>query len=96
MAVNSFEAVEKSLPSRMLWYQTEPIEAYLMIGNYDRVYSMTERILQNNNLAYSELYLLRGKAYLQQERPDLALTEFEKAVRYNENFEPAKEALTSI
>ena len=63
-AIEQFEKIEPLLSSRMLWYQTEPLEAYLSAGNYERVFTLSERILENNNLAYSELYVLRGKAYL--------------------------------
>lgn len=84
-SVEAFEKVQASLPFRMLWYQTEPIQSYLALGNYDKVFAMTDQILRNNNLAYSELYVIRGKAYEKQGKMDLAEAEFAKARQYNKN-----------
>lgn len=95
-SVQEFEKVEDLLPFRTLWYQIEPIEAYYMLGNYDRVLSITDKILSNHNRAYSELYILRGKIYQKQGSVSLAKSEFEKAVFYNKNLKEAKAALESI
>lgn len=85
-SVNEFEKVEALLPFRTLWYQIEPIQAYFEIGNYDRVFAITDKILNNHNRAFSELYLIRGKIYQKQGKTDLAKNEFVKAVFYNRNF----------
>ncbi len=84
-SVEAFEKVQPSLPPRMLWYQTEPIQSYLELGNYDKVLSMTQNILERNNLAYSELYIMRGKVYQKQGKTELAETEYAKARQYNKN-----------
>ncbi len=94
-AVALFERIEDSLPPRMLWYQIEPIEAYLELGNYNKVFEISEKILNNGNRAFSELYLIRGEIYLNQGDRDLARREFEKAVLYNVNLQKAKDALNS-
>lgn len=85
-SASEFEKVEKLLPSRTLWYQIEPIYAYERLGNHSRVFEITDRILNNHNRAFSELYLLRGNIYLGQKDVANAKKEFEKAVFYNKNF----------
>ena len=95
-SVESFERVEARLPKRMLWYQIEPIQAYQALGNYDRVFQITDNILNGGNLAYSELYQIRGEIYLAQGNIESAREQFELAVQYNENFKTAKESLQNI
>lgn len=95
-AVEEFEKVEDKLSFRTLWYQIEPIHAYYQLKNYDRVFQISERILNNHNRAFSELYILRGKSYLELGQSELAKTEFEKAVLYNRNLNEAKILLESI
>lgn len=85
-AVNEFEKVEAHLPFRTFWYQIEPIQAYFEIGNYAKVFAITDKILNNHNRAFSELYLIRGKIYQKQGKVGLAKSEFEKAVLYNRSF----------
>lgn len=86
-SILEFEKIESALSFRTLWYQTEPIEAYFALGNYDRVLSMTDKILNNENRAFSELYILRGLVFEKQGDNDLARTEFDKAVFYNRNLD---------
>ncbi len=95
-AVNEFEKAEKSLTFRTLWYQIEPIRAYYELGNYERVFAITNSILDNHNRAFSELYLIRGDIYLKQGEVDAAKAEFEKAVFYNINLKEAQEKLKSV
>lgn len=91
-----FEQVEPKLTKHTIWYQIEPIEAYYMLGKYDRVFSLTEKIINGGNRAYSELYMLRGQSYLAKGEKSLAKAEFEKAVLYNKNYKPAQEALAAL
>jgi tetratricopeptide (TPR) repeat protein len=95
-AIEQFEKIEPLLSSRMLWYQTEPIQAYLKAKNYDKVMQMTERILTNNNLAYAELYLLRAEAYRQQGNGTAAQGELEKAKEYNQNSQLVSSSLQAL
>ncbi|MBI2621488.1 MAG: C39 family peptidase [Candidatus Levybacteria bacterium] len=95
-AVDEFEKIESQLPFRTLWYQIEPILAYYELGNYDRVFQITDRVLNNYNRAFSELYILRGKIYLERGQIDLARGEFQKAVFYNSNLRAAQDLLSSI
>jgi uncharacterized protein YvpB len=82
-AVELFEKIENKLPRRTLWYQIEPIEAYLELGNYAKVFELTDKILNDGNRAFSELYLLRGKAYEKMGDKDKARTEYRLAHVYN-------------
>ena len=95
-SVEEYEKVEKQLPFRTVWYQIEPVLAYYEVGNYDRVFSITEGVLNYQNRAYEQAYLARGKSYQKQGQNDLARAEFEKALYYNPNFVVAKEALSSL
>jgi len=95
-SVNEFEKIENELPSRTLWYQIEPIKAYYYLGNYYKVLALTDSILNNDNMAFSELYILRGKIYQKQGKLQAARTEFENAVYYNSSLKEAKSALKSL
>lgn len=95
-SVKEFEKVENRLSFRTLWYQIEPIRAYFELENYDRVFEITERILNNQNRAFSELYYLRGQIYLNQGNLNAARSEFETALLYKHNYTPAHQALNSL
>ena len=95
-SVEEFEKVESLLPFRTLWYQIDPIEAYFEIGNYERVFEITDKILNNQNRAFSELYMLRGKSYQKLGNLESARSEYEKAVLYNQSLKEAQETLNSI
>lgn len=95
-STEEFERVENFLPFRTLWYQIEPIEAYYELGNYDRVFQVTDKVLGYYNRAFSELYILRGKIYQKQGNTELARNEFQKAVFYNSNLKEARTLLSAI
>lgn len=95
-STEEFEKVENQLPFRTLWYQIEPIQAYYELGNYSRVFEITDKILNTYNRAFSELYIIRGNIYLKQGNIEAARQEFEKAVFYNQNLKSAQEALNSF
>jgi len=95
-SVEEFEKVENALPFRTLWYQIKPIQAYYELGNYDRVFQITNRVLNNYNRAFSELYIIRGNIYKNRGNIDAARSEFQKAVFYNTNLKPAQAVLSSV
>jgi hypothetical protein len=95
-SVAEFEKVQYQLPARTLWYQIEPIEAYYALGAYQKVFSLTETILNNGDRAFSQLYILRGDIDRKQGNIQAAKVEFENAVFYNANLKAAKNALRSI
>ena len=95
-SVNEFEKIENKLPFRTLWYQIEPIKAYFELKNYQRVMDISEKILNNHNRAFSELYMLRGEVHLAQNNPAKAKEEFELALRYNVNLKGVRETLDRV
>lgn len=95
-SVEEFEKIENALSFRTLWYQIEPIQSYFELENYERVFEITNQILNNQNRAFSELYVIRGKIYLERGETELARQEFQNAVFYNVNNQEAKELLESI
>lgn len=84
-SVKSFEKVENKLPFRTLWYQIEPILAYQKLGNYPRVFAIIDKVLNNYNRAFSELYLIRAEIYRIQGNVEASQAEIEKAIFYNQN-----------
>ncbi len=95
-SINEYEKVSSALPSRMLWYQYEILDAYLKSKQYEKVLSLATDILNRGNTAYSEMYLLRGYVYREQGSFQKAQEEFEKALYYNVNSEEAKSAVMSV
>lgn len=91
-----YEEISQSLPSRMLWYQLEPIYAYQKLKQYDNAIALADSILYNGNLAFSELYQLKGEIYQEQGRAEEARDAFQTAFYYNENFVTAKRALERL
>jgi Flp pilus assembly protein TadD len=57
---------------------------------------MSDNILNNQNRAYSELYLIRGTIYEQRNDLDNARAAYQKAVLYNKNEPIYAEALKRI
>ncbi len=95
-SVETYEKVASQLPGRMLWYQIEPIKSYVEVGQYETVFNLTSNILNNQNRGFSELYILRGKAYEAQGNKDMARQEYQQAVFYNQYLEEAQQALSRI
>lgn len=91
--IEEFEKVEDKLASKTLWYQLEPFEAYLQNKDYEKLFRLTDNVLNSGNIAYSELYYLRGLAYREQGKNGEAEAEFAKAYEYNKNFDTVKSAL---
>jgi hypothetical protein len=95
-SIAAYEKVADKLPFRTLWYQIEPIQAYYELGEYDKVFAITDKVLNNQNRAFSEFYLIRGNIYKKQGKLEEAKQEYENAVKYNVNLKAAKDALASI
>lgn len=94
-SVQEFEKIDDKLPQIVLWYQMQPIQSYFELGDHEKVMEWANAILARN-VSFEEMYILRGKVYLRQGRPELAKKEFEQAVFYNKNSKAAKEALASV
>ena len=79
------------LPSRMLWYQFGPFEAYLAQGRYQDVITLAGANLEN--AAVEEWHYWRGRA--REMTGDLAgaRSDYSTAIELNANFAAAREAL---
>lgn len=94
--VELYESIQNSLPKRMLWYQIEPILAYQKLHAYDKVFEVTNNILENGNRAFSELYIIRGQVLMERGHEQEAKDQFELAVKYNKNYETTKDYLSKL
>jgi hypothetical protein len=88
--------VQNQLLFRTLWYQIEPIEAYYALGDYQKVFTLTDTIFNDGNRAFSQLYILRGEIDRKQGNVSAAKAEFENAVFYNKILKQAQDALKSV
>jgi tetratricopeptide (TPR) repeat protein len=95
-AIETFESIQTKIPRRMLWYQIQPIKAYQKVKNKQKVFELTDKILNDHNRAFSELYVIRAQTYIDEGNTDAAKKELELAIKYNENYQEAKELLKSI
>jgi tetratricopeptide (TPR) repeat protein len=95
-SIQSFEQVQSKIPYRLIWYQLEPVLAYQKNKNFDKVFSLTQQIIQSGNPSFSEIYQIRGEVYLEQSDKVQAKKEFKKALLYNKNYQPAKLSLSQI
>ncbi len=91
-----YEQVASLLPKNTLWYQIEPIEAYAKVGDRDRVFSLSDAILNGGNRAYSELYMIRGQIYEQEGNIEAARNEYQQAAFYNMHMQAAQSALDRL
>jgi tetratricopeptide (TPR) repeat protein len=97
-SVQEFETAQSSglLPPDALWYQIEPIESYYELGEYDKVFSLSQSVFDQGDIAVPELYVLRGESYEKEGNTAAAKTQFELALQYNKNLQSAKDALTAL
>lgn len=95
-ASNAFDqAFRFSVPYRILWYQFAPFKAYYETGRYEDVLRWAQ-INLGNAQELEEMYYWRGRVYQAQGKADQARVEYNRALGYNTNFSPAREALRSL
>lgn len=95
-AIQAYErAMRLGLPSRMLWYRTEPLAAFNQAGQYQRVLDLSAPVLARAN-GVAQVYEQRGLAYLGLGKPDLAASEFRLALFYDPALSVSREALTRL
>lgn len=86
-------ARQLGLPWRMTWYQFGWFEAYLHTARYDDVLALADATIKvTPNI--EEMFYYKGLALKAQGNLSEARSQFELALKYNPNFEPAKQALT--
>ncbi len=88
-------ARQLGLPWRMTWYQFGWFEAYLHTGRYDDVLALADATIKvTPNI--EEMFYYKGLALQALGNPDAARSQFELALKYNSNFEPARQALAQM
>ena len=82
------------LPWRMLWYQFDIYEAYLVNGRIKDIFTLTEAMFSSaGGQNVEETYYYRGQAYLAQGNTTAATTDFQTALQLNPNYPAAQAAL---
>lgn len=85
------------LPTRMLWYQFEPYEAYLAGGRIEDVLSLSGVILESfGGRNVEETYLYRGRALVAAGDAANATAVYRQALRLKPDFTAVEEALRSL
>jgi tetratricopeptide (TPR) repeat protein len=85
-------ARQLGLPWRMTWYQFGWFDAYLRTGRYDDVLALADATIKvTPNI--EEMFYYKGMALQALGNFDAARSQFELALKYNPNFEPARLAL---
>lgn len=96
MAARAFDQARSlNLPWRMLWYQFAIYEAYFQASRLDDVEALAQSSLAATPYV-EETYFYLGKVNEVRGNIEQAKVRYEEALRYNENFRPAQEALTRI
>jgi hypothetical protein len=89
------QAWELGVHPRMLWYQFGPYESYYAVGRYDDVVRLANATLATaSNL--EESYYWRGRARLAQGDANGAQADFEAALHYHDDWQPAVIALEAM
>jgi tetratricopeptide (TPR) repeat protein len=83
------------LPWRMLWYQFEPYEAYLQMGRYDDVITLTRQVVADAP-GVEESYYYIARAYLGLGDTDRALNNLDAALWRNPRYAAARELRDSL
>ncbi len=89
------QARQLGLHYRMLWYQFGPYESYYTVGRHEDVIALATATL-NTTGNLEESYYWRGKSRLALGDIDGARADFESALRYHENWQPALTALEAL
>jgi tetratricopeptide (TPR) repeat protein len=83
------------LPYRMLWYQFGPFAAYYKSGDYDTTLKLIAATFGTTSNV-EELWYWRGMVRAAQGDHQQAMKDFDSAVRYNPNYQPAVDALAKV
>lgn len=96
-AASAFDrALQLQLPYRLLWYQFAPFEAYYHIGRYADMRNLADNVDRSSGYYVEEAWYYRGLAYAAEGNARQAITELERVLRFNRNFDPANEALAAV
>lgn len=87
------QAISIGLPSRMLWYQFGPLEAYNQTGRYEDVLEVSAPL---TGLALEELHYQRGVAFEGLGQRNMAVAEYQRAADLNPNLGKAAESVARL
>ncbi|MGB1286468.1 MAG: hypothetical protein ACPG7F_08050, partial [Aggregatilineales bacterium] len=91
------QARSLGLPWRLLWYQFEMMEAYHQVGRYQDVLTMANRNLNDGGGHFvEETFYYGGLAREGLGEYNRAIANYQQALAFNPNFEPAQDALTAL
>lgn len=82
------------LPWRMLWYQFAPFEAYYATGRYEEIITLADATMRNVK-SIEELYYWKGNALAALGNQDAARKQWQLALTYNPQYQPAQNALAN-
>lgn len=89
------EAYRLNWPYRVTWYQFGPYEAYYEVGRYNDVLALLDATAERT-LYVEETNYWRGMVYAAMGRIDEANAQFDEALSFNRNFEPAQTAKVQL
>jgi tetratricopeptide (TPR) repeat protein len=89
------QARSLDLPWRMTWYQFNIFEAYYHTARFDDVIALADATLARTP-DLEELWYYRGLVHQARGQLDAAREQFNKALVYNPNFQPAVDALANL
>jgi tetratricopeptide (TPR) repeat protein len=95
-AATAFDrAFTLGMPWRTLWYLFDPYISYFAVGRYQDVI-VRSQTTESTSPYVEETFFYRGAAYAMQGNTDGAVNEFNKALRYNSNYDAARIAITAV
>jgi len=84
-------------PWRVMWYRNQPYQAYYEAGRYQDVINLATTTIEATTQPYfEESWYWRGMAGLAMGDASAARKDFEKALVYNVNYQPAQQALSGL
>jgi len=89
------QAMDLSLPDRLLWYYYGPLEVYNALGEYRRTIELTTAIIRRTN-GLEEMYYLRGMAYQGLGKMEQARADYRAALARNPNYAAVQAALNAL
>jgi tetratricopeptide (TPR) repeat protein len=89
------QAFNLGLPWRMLWYQFGPFEAYFQSSRLDDVVALAQNTISTTPYV-EETYYFLGRVNEVRGNIDEAISQYETALRFNRNFQPADDSLTRL
>jgi tetratricopeptide (TPR) repeat protein len=83
------------MPWRTLWYRFEPYTTYFALGRYDDILAHAQAT-ESTTVYVEETFFYRGAVLAAQGDTQGAINQFNRALSYNANFQPAQVAIQSL